>query len=213
MLRSLGSLSRHLFATLVAITFVGSAVSAPLPNPAPADFADDIDGSGYFKPVGDGSLALELFDLGDGVASFGFFARGAPNTRIPIFEAADTTGSSAIVDFVNGFVYDVEDSAIQSLFAAPITEIGFYLDLDSLGILFSDPGLNLGGADVMGAYPALAAPDSFSLMFMGVDGTVYGWEYLTGLQASVIPVPGSVALLGLGMLLLAARRRSRELSA
>lgn len=213
MLRSLGSLSRHLFAALAAIVFVGSAVSAPLPNPAPADFSDDIDGSGYFKPVGDGTLAFELFDLGDGVASFGFFARGAPNDRIPIFEAADTSGSAAIVDFVNGFVFDVEDAAIQNLFASPLTEIGFYLDLEALGILFSDPVLNLGGFDVMGAYPSLTVPDAFSLLFMGVDGTVYGWQYLTGLQASVVPVPGSLALLGLGTLLLAARRRAREHSA
>jgi hypothetical protein len=207
MSHAISSISKHLFIMLAAGAIAGSAAAAPLPNPDPTIFANDIEGSGYFKPIGQGTLALELFDLGDSAASFGFFKRGTPGDRIPIFEASDLAGEGAIVDFINGVVFDVDQNAIQSLFSTPVTEIGFYLDLAALGVLYSDPSLNLGNTDVMGAYPVLNEPGAFSLMFADVAGTVYAWEYVNGLA---VPEPATLALLGIGVLGLGARRSSRS---
>lgn len=207
MSHAISSISKHLFIMLAAGAVAGSAAAAPLPNPNPTIFADDIEGSGYFKPIGQGTLALELFDLGDSAASFGFFKRGTPGDRTPIFEASDLAGEGAIVDFINGVVFDVDQNAIQSLFSTPVTEIGFYLDLAALGVLYSDPSLNLGNTDVMGAYPVLNEPGAFSLMFADVAGTVYAWEYVNGLA---VPEPATLALLGIGVLGLGARRSSRS---
>ncbi|WP_297363505.1 PEP-CTERM sorting domain-containing protein [Thauera sp.] len=207
MSHAISSISKHLFIMLAAGAIAGSAAAAPLPNPDPTIFANDIEGSGYFKPIGQGTLALELFDLGDSAASFGFFKRGTPGDRTPIFEASDLAGEGAIVDFINGVVFDVDQNAIQSLFSTPVTEIGFYLDLAALGVLYSDPSLNLGNTDVMGAYPVLNEPGAFSLMFADVAGTVYAWEYVNGLA---VPEPATLALLGIGVLGLGARRSSRS---
>ena len=57
------------FAALTCVGALGlcgllsTSVSAgPVPNPDPLTFLDDVDGSGFFTPVGDG-LAIEAFDL------------------------------------------------------------------------------------------------------------------------------------------------------
>ena len=107
MSHAISPISKHMFIMLAAGAVAGSAAAAPLPNPDPTIFADDIGGSGYFRPIGQGTLALEFFDLGDSAASFGFFKRGTPGDRTPIFEASDLAGQGAIVDFINGVVFDV----------------------------------------------------------------------------------------------------------
>ncbi|MCB1704812.1 MAG: hypothetical protein KDI17_08110 [Halioglobus sp.] len=199
-------LGKALAAASCLTLLAGTAAATPFPNPDPGSLLDDLDGSGYFTPGNTGSLSIELFDLGDSVASFGFFAQGTPGTLVPIFEAGDLSGQSAIIDFSIGYVFDPEDNAIQSLFPATST-IGFYLDFAGF-ILYSDPTLNLGGLDIMGAYPSIN-DDFTSLLFF--DGpaddpqrTLLSWHVIS--DVSPVPVPGTALLLGVGLALLARRR-------
>ena len=187
---------------------VASTASAiPFPNPDPGSLYDDLDDNGYFAAGSLGSLSLEVFDLIDSFASFGFFAQGTPGTLIPIFEAGDSTGEFAIIDFAAGYVFDSEDNAIQSTFA-PVSTLGFYLDFAG-SILYSDPTLNLGGADLMGAFPSIS-DDYLSLLFF--DGTaenpqrtLLSWSVISDVTA--VPVPASPLLVVVGLALLAIRRK------
>ena len=195
--------------TLLAV----NASALPFPNPDPGTLADDIDGSGYFSTGALGSLSLELFDLGDSSAIFGFYDRDTPASQVPIFEATDLTGAAAIIDFTAGFVFDVEDDAIQSLFA-PVDEVGFYLDFAGF-TLYSDPTLNLGNTDLMAAF-ASTSDDFLSLLFF--DGpadnpqrSLLSWHVISDLTASTgeVPTPATSLLTILGLALLAARLASR----
>ena len=183
-----------------------TAAATPYPNPDPGSLLDDLDDSGYFSTGSIGSLSLELFDLGDSVASFGFFSQGAPGTLIPIFEAGDLTSEAAIIDFSIGYVFDNEDSVIQSLFAATPT-VGFYLDFAGF-LLYSDPTLNIGGIDIMGAFPSVNG-EFLSLLFF--DGpaddpqrTLLSWHVISDVSAVPVPAPWLLMMAGIG--LLAARR-------
>lgn len=197
-----------------AMTLIATNASAlPFPNPDPGTLADDIDGTGYFSTGALGSLSFELFDLGDSNAIFGFFDRDTPASQVPIFEAADLAGEAAIIDFTAGFVFDVEDDAIQSLFA-PVDEIGFYLDFVGF-TLYSDPTLNLGSTDLMGAF-ASTSDDFLSLLFF--DGpadnpqrSLLSWHVISDLTASTgeVPTPATSLLTMLGLALLVARWAGR----
>jgi hypothetical protein len=192
------------------LMLVASMASAlPFPNPDPGSLNDDLDGSGYFNTGSIGSLSVELFDLGDTVASFGFFGQGAPGTLIPIFEASDLTGEGAIIDFVAGYVFDVEDNSIQSFFT-PVSTVGFYLDFAGF-LLYSDPTLNLGGLDIMAAFPSTSG-DFLSLLFF--DGTadnpqrsLLSWAVVSDVSAIPVPAPWLLMMVGLG--LLAVRRSTK----
>ncbi len=202
-------LGKGVAAASCLMMFAGTAAAIPFPNPDPGSLLDDLDGSGYFTPGNTGSLSIELFDLGDSVASFGFFGQGTPGNLIPIFEAGDLTGESAIIDFSVGYVFDAEDNSIQSLFPAAST-IGFYLDFAG-NILYSDPTLNLGGLDIMGAYPSISQ-DFTSLLFF--DGpaddpqrTLLSWHVISDVTA--VPLPGTALLMVIGLGLLASRRTNQ----
>jgi hypothetical protein len=197
---------KGLAAASCLLLIASKAAAIPFPNPDPGSLLDDVDGSGYFTTGSLGSLSLELFDLGDSVASFGFFSQGTPGSLIPIFEAGDLAGEAAIIDFSVGYVFDAEDNAIQSLFAATST-VGFYLDFAGF-ILYSDPTLNLGGLDVMGAFPSIS-DDFMSLLFF--DGpaddprrSLLSWHVIS--DVSAVPVPGTSLLMLIGLGALAARR-------
>jgi hypothetical protein len=188
----------------------GTASALPFPNPDPGALLDDLDDTGYYMPWVTGSLALELFDLGDSVASFGFFAKGDPGTRLPIFEAADLVGEAAIIDFSVGYVFDVEDNAIQSLFPG-VPTIGFYLDFAG-NILYSDPNLNIGGVDVMATFESI---DNGFLNLLFFDGaadnpsrSLLSWHAIT--EVAPVPVPATWLLMMLGLGLLATRRAKKS---
>ena len=180
--------------------------AAPMTNPDPGLFENDIDGQGYFRSSG-ASLAWEIFDLGDTQASFGFYPRSGPNPAVTIFEAADLALEYAIVSFADGYVYDVEDAAVQSTFAVPVGDFGFFLDLPGLGTFYSDPTYNPGGSDVFGAFPVIGQPGDYSFTF-SAGGTVLAWELMTNLQA--VPEPGVIVLLGAGLVGLVGLSRRRR---
>jgi hypothetical protein len=188
-----------------------SALATPFPNPAPGTLSDDIDGNGYFNVAAAGSLAVELVDAFDSVASFGFFDKADPGTLIPIFEASDLAGEVAIIDFVSGLVLDFEDAAPQNAFT-PAAVIGFYLDL-GIATLFSDPLLN-GGADVMAAYTDLGS-GALSLLFFDAPAgatqqtSLLSWHVLDGLRPEQVPVPATLLLMLAGIAGLAHSRRRR----
>jgi hypothetical protein len=194
---------------LFAVASTASAL--PFPNPDPVTSFADLDDNGYFTPGNAGSLSFELFDLADTVASFGFFGQGTPGTLIPIFEASDLTNEAAIIDFTAGYIFDVEDDAVQSFFT-PVSSVGFYLDFAG-SILYSDPTLNVGGVDLMGAFPSIGnlylGRQYMSLLFF--DGpaddprrSLLSWHVVS--DVSAVPVPASWLLMMVGLGLLAARR-------
>lgn len=201
-----------LAATMCLVMAASNASALPFPNPNPAGLADDVDGSGYFDTGVLGSLAFELFDLADGSATFGFYDEGSPGTLIPIFESGDATGEAAIVDFTNGFVFDNEDAAIQSVFT-PTSSVGFYLALFGT-VLYSDPTLNLGGADLMGSFVS-TTDDFLSILFYDgqADGqpNLLSWHVISDLTPSTgtVPAPASLLLVLVGLGALASRRARR----
>lgn len=198
------SRAKALLTALVLAFSTWSVVATPMTNPDPGLFENDIDGQGYFRSSG-ASLAWEIFDLGDTQAAFGFYPRSGA-TPIVIFEAADLSLEYAIVSFTDGYVYDVEDAAVQSSFAVPVGDFGFFLDVPGLGTFYSDPTYNPAGVDVFGAFPVIGQPGDYSFTF-SVGSTVLAWELMTNLQS--IPEPRVIVLLGAGLVGLGLSRRRR----
>lgn len=195
-------------AAALCLTVIASNASAlPFPNPNPPGLNDDVDGTGYFDTGAIGSLAIELFDLADGASTFGFFDANDPGTLIPIFDAADVTGDAAIIDFNAGYVFDNEEAAIQTLFA-PASTIGFYLGVFNT-VLYSDPTLNLGGADLMGAFTS-TTDDFLSILFYDAPASgpsnLLSWHVISDLQPSTVPTPASLLLVLFGLGALVSRR-------
>ena len=209
---SVWRLGRGVAAVCSLMLVAGIASATPFPNPDPGSLGDDLNGSGYFNFGSAGSLSLELFDLGDTIASFGFFGQGAPGTLISIFEASDLAGESAIIDFTAGIIFDVEDSAVQSFFTS-VPTIGFYLDFAGF-IIYSDPTLNLGGLDLMGAFPSTNS-NFLSLLFF--DGTadhpqrsLLSWHVISNISAVPVPTTWLLIMIGLGLLV---TRRTKSFAA
>jgi hypothetical protein len=147
-----------------------TAAAVPFPNPQPAAWLNDIDGDGYFEANGV-SAAFELYDAGDSVSEFGFYEQGNSGSLIPIFEADDNVGDSAVIDFTSGFVIDFDLLALQNVFAAPANAIGFYLSFPSF-VIFSDPTLNANDVDFMAAHPSIT-PGGFLDIFFRTHKTAH----------------------------------------
>lgn len=217
---------------VIAVTgiliFAGNGNAAPLPNPDPSVFGDDLDDPGLFIPS-DLVVNFEVFDpgtfLGLGGNTFGFFFDGMdvtnPANLFTIFDPSDQdTGSIpqiALIDFSAGIVYDYDDGSSvtpQDTFTGA-GNIGFYLTPDpALGIptLFTVPSLNLGGEDFAGTFPFLGPPeDDFLIAFEIPDGSggfiPLGFEVTAGI--SPVPAPGTLLLLGSGLVGLVGYSRKR----
>ena len=184
-----------------------------IPNPDPATWADDIQGSGYFAHA-DQVFFEEILDVGPALnlqgSEFGFFFAGTditdPINLIPIFDASDIGNQNRLaqVDFVAGNVYDLDEgNVIQNTFTGT-GNIGFYFSLDPLSgvpTLFSDPFLNSDG-DVVGTYPTLDPPaNEFLIAFQYPDGTggydSLLFEGVTGIEP--VPLPGTLLLFCSGL--------------
>jgi hypothetical protein len=185
-----------------------------IPNPDPANLADDIQGSGYFSHA-DQVFFQEFYDIGPTWefvqgSEFGFFFAGTditdPINLIPIFDSSDVGSQNRLaqVDFAAGNVHDLDDGdVIQNTFTGS-GNIGFYFSLDPiLGVpsLFSDPSLNIDG-DVFGTYPTLDPPaNEFLIAFQYPDGTggydSLLFEGVSGIES--VPLPGTLLLFCSGL--------------
>lgn len=201
MKKALATLSRSCWRVLAGAGMVFSLSAASLATPL---IPGDLDSSGLFI-VGDGSISIELLDIADtsGGSEFGFFAVDDPTTLVPIFDGSDLTGESALIDFVNGFVGDVEESAVQSTFDPLPGIIGFYLSVPTLPTLYSVADLN-GGVDVMA--DTLLPSGETGINFV-VNNTILSWHVLTDLEVYAAPEPSRLYMLlaGGALMLLAAR--------
>jgi hypothetical protein len=197
-----------------------------IPNPDPANLADDVQGSGYFAHV-DQVYFQEFFDIGPALglqgSEFGFFFAGTditdPINLIPIFDSSDIGSQNRLarVDFAAGNVYDLnEDNIIQNTFTGS-GNIGFYFSLDPFSgvpTLFSDPFLN-SDVDVFGTYPSLDPPaNEFLIAFQYPDGTggydSLLFEGVSGIEP--VPLPGTLLLFCSGLAGVAwySRKRRRQ---
>lgn len=214
--RFLGGAFAHFGCLLAGALLISqSAMATQFLNPFPGVLEDDIDGTGLFSPEPI-ALSTEFLDVFDTSAEFGFFTSSDPGTLVPIFEAGDLTGESALIDFATGYVFDVEDAAGQNVFSPVSDPIGFYLDLPGIATLYSVPEMNFGGLDGFGAYRTVGG-DDFNLMFL-VPGTaptldsLLSWHTVSGLTpvAAQVPTPMPLALIGVGIVLFGAKRIRRN---
>jgi hypothetical protein len=190
-----------------------TAAAVPFANPQPAAWLNDIDGDGYFETNGV-SVAFELYDGGDSVSEFGFYEQGNSGTLIPIFEADDNVGDSAVISFIDGFVIDFDLLALQNQFTAPVNAIGFYMSFPSF-VIFSDPTLNAENWDFMAAYPVITQSGFLDILFHLPDSLpsnivaiyrVSGVESVSVPTPSSIPAPSSIALMVLGLAIMYRRK-------
>ncbi len=206
------------FTPALLACFCLNAIALPLTNPSPASLLGDIDGSGYFKPL-DTILAIEVHDLFETFlvegSSFGFFFEGTDVTDssnlFPIFNSDDTSSDQAVVNFLTGVVYDVENAAIETFFTGS-DNIGFYLTLNAVPgdpSIFSDPSLNY-GADWFGMFPFIADPNLAMLAFENpATGEVLGLDIISGLEPVSVSEPASVLLIFAGLIGLASTRKPK----
>ena len=210
-------ITSFLFASLCCSA---NAFATIYPNPDPTIYGNDIDGTGYFIPSG-GSIALEFFDLTEQTvavgSTFGFYFQSDPLAPITIFDSTDLVGDTAIIDYINGVVYDFDDgNTVQSLFTPATENIGFFISLDnSFGFpsLYTDPLLN-NDYDVAGVFPILGSSESYAFTFMLPDvtaplqATPLVGEIVTGINP--VPEPSTIILLGSGLLGVLGLKRKRE---
>jgi hypothetical protein len=207
------------------LTGTGWAVPS---NPNPAVWGND-NGSTVFghqnlslaveqaAPLG-GVIPVFFGFYFDGTGGVGNGLDGFPNAGI-IFDNGDystsiPTGDRALIDFVQGKVFDLEDVAVQSSFTtlpAGTGNIGFFIAVlfpgqASFTTLYTDPALNPGGFDLAATFPALADPSTYLVAFdVPAGGGSFTLAYSVALTNLSVPEPPTVVLVGLGLLLLMAR--------
>jgi len=216
----------YLFSVLVlcAMLFAMNVNANPFPTPDPIDgitFGADLDDSGLFSHSAQ-VLSIELFDFGDlltsfggmtGGTSFGFYFEGADVTDTSnlhgIFDIHDftlypTLSQSAIIDFDQGKVLDVDAGLTEQSSFTGSGNIGFAFLFDGSGIFFTEPILN-GGTDVVGTFPILGSGSpvnpyllTFNLNLPIIPGTtVIAAEVVSGITP--VPEPGTLILLSSGL--------------
>lgn len=142
---------------------------------------------------------------------WGIYFADDPQTLIPIFSeveaAAGGVNAAAAVDFDNGQVIDLDTLEVDFTFTPTLAKFGFYLRIGTQSgpvLTYSQAVLN-GGTDTFGSFPSLSSPN-FRVVAFEVDGRVLALESVQG--ACAVPEPSIALLLGGGLAMLAARRRS-----
>ncbi|KPK36926.1 MAG: hypothetical protein AMK70_00625 [Nitrospira bacterium SG8_35_1] len=229
----LGISTRLIISFLFVLALYGIS-GALILNPDPSTYGAD-DGTEIFMPAQQ-FLGIEIIDvLGGlpGLSTFGFFFEGSDvndiSNRYTIFDTydqdtnpADAPGLQvAIIDFASRNVFDADDQnfLINPLLSVQDTfngsgNIGFFLDVnisDGAFTLFSVPELNNGGKDSMATFPVLSSPQDYLLGFEEpVTGTFLGFNLMNGITPSPVPEPGTIILMGTGLLGLFSLRRRKN---
>lgn len=194
----------------------------------------------YFRPLDRYSLAIELFDFVERLVPldigirFGIFFQDAPETLIPLFDAADSrlieepglppVRPRARVDFQKGGVYDADSEILQTTFTPSASPFGFFIQSPGRNVLtlFSDASLNVNGNDFFAAFPLLAEQNAFALDFtsLGLPDSVPGLyvAVMSGIEpvAAPIPLPTGLVLMGSALTVVVTglgRRRRRAAAA
>jgi hypothetical protein len=198
--------------------FSNAGRAAPLGNPNPALYGNDIDDSGLFN-FGQPTLSVEIFDRGDALAlgtgfEFGFYFAGDPGTQIVIFDESDVTSGSpsqaAGINFALGRVGDLDEGVVQDTFTFVGEPIGFYIKSEQiLGAnvpIFTQALLNPGQVDYAGTYPVLGqSPFTYLIAFISQQNLLLSASIVGPIAP--VPLPGALGLWMLGLAGLALFRR------
>ena len=212
----------------------GIAVDGNIDIDVNSDMIND-NGDSTWEITGSGmSAATFIIELAGFASSntLGIYDSSDPTKRVLLFGGVDTAGSQAVISIkADGSVYrNLEDTGID--FAG--NSFGYYLDAtvgsgNINSIFYSDTNLNADGLDHMLAYqgtnsedvrlPGLApgewTDNEFILAFEDLlGGGDFDYDDLVVMVESVQPVPepGTMFLLGSGLLGLAAARKKRKMN-
>ena len=212
---------------VVSLILLVSSGAFAVPDPIPG-FSPDM-GVELFTPS-DYIVSVEIYDVGNSYGSiFGFFYESDPDTLIPIFGGEDVGAfptEVSMIDFQNGFVYDLPSWNVQSSFTPLGGNIGFYLQPfaglvtqnndDPNGLqdltLYTVNSLNPFGYDAAGVYDCLTNPGyliGFGIEFPGAPEITLSYHFVEGLKPVPIPEPATLTLLGSGMVALLALRKRK----
>lgn len=211
----------HLVAGAVLMLGAGSASAISLTPPPGSGLGQD-DLSEIYCPCDQDpnpNVTRNLLTVREGFDRFsgaiphewGIYFADDPSFLIPLFTAEDVpTGgfnAAAVVDFDHGTVVDLDTLAVEFTFTPTLAKFGFYLRVDDRSapiLTYSQAALN-GGVDTFGSFPSLTNPN-FRVVAFEIDGHILSIESVMG--ACAVPEPSVVWLVGGGLTLLAARRRS-----
>lgn len=199
------------------------------------DYMQDYEDS-YWQVTGSGgsssTMIIELAGFA-GTNAFGVYNKAAPHEMVELFAGASGAGSQAHLSIkADGSVYvNFSDTGVD--FNA--NEFGFYLDSSTSaggGIWYSDSSMNADGYDHMAAYqgddletvavggnaPGLWTDSEFVLAFEDLNCTAGACDgdytdFMVMIESvNPVSIPGSLALMGLGLGLLGAtaRRKAKQ---